>query len=133
MADSSVVPAALIPLFVLLGFPLLWFLVTHLLMRLAGLSRGVNPSSLGSLVESYGSGSARINGINFSGCMIVERYQRGYLLRLWWIFGGGMRVVPSVDIESISQERYFFRDSVVIKLRKGSQIRLYGQFVKKFS
>jgi len=124
-------------LMILLGFPVvflaIWFLVTRLLMKIAGLSRAVDLSSLGPLVESYGTGSAVINGVSFRNCMVVERYQRGYLLRQWRIFGGGMRALPLVDIESIVREPYFFFDSVVIRLRQGRPIRLYGRLVEKFS
>ncbi len=125
MSDSLLIP--LIIAIFCVGFPLLWFLVTRLVMALAGLSRNVDASSLGEFVAFRGTGSARIGGMNFSGVLTLDRYENGYLFSLPWIFGSGKLVLLDDEIKTVSSPGGSFARSSVIERTDGRGIRLFGQ------
>lgn len=111
----------------LVVFPLMWFLITRLLMKIAGMQRNVDTSVLGARVKSFGTGSARIRGINFSNALIVDRHEHGYFMRVWKILGGGQMAVPDSEIVSVSRSRTFFVMSTLMTLRNGRSIRFFGR------
>lgn len=112
----------------------MWFGVSKLVMAVAGMTKQPDISGLGKLVENYGIGSIRIKGININNCLYVYRYERGYLIQLWKIFGGGKRVILDSDIRSVSERPkvLMFRSSLVV-LKDGSSIRFSGQVAKRIA
>ena len=112
-------------------FPLMWFLITRMIMKIAGLSQNVDVTPLGEMVESIGTGSARIRFINLSKCLTVDRYEHGYLLRVWKLAGGGKKVILDNDIVSVSDTSVFFMKAVLMKLSNGQSIRFFGPLGKK--
>ena len=108
-----------------------WWFIVRTLGSLAGLSKDADLSPLGEFVESYGIGSVRIGLINYNNCMNVDRYQNGYLLGVWKIFGGGKRVILFNDIVSVTERSYFlFMRQLVMELTSGKRIRFYGKFAR---
>lgn len=130
MSDSTLIP--LIILAFLIIFPLMWFGIISLIMVVAGMSRKVDLIPLGEKLGELGTGSARIRGMNFSNCLIVDRYENGYLLRLWKIFGGGKMVIPDDEIVDISERSAIIGRSVVMELRDGRSIRFFGHLADRF-
>gem|GEM_PF-2668247 len=113
-------------------FPLLWWLVTRFLKKSAGMDQAIDTALLGQKVASYGTGSARINGINHNHCVELIRYQQGYLFKVAGLFGGGQRVVLDQDIQSIESKRYFvLAKQLVLRLHDGTKISLYGRLAKR--
>lgn len=115
----------------LVVFPLMWFLITRMIMKIAGLSRNVDVAPLGDMVGSVGTGSARIRFINLSNCLTVDRYEHGYLLRVWKLVGGGKKVILDSDIKSVSDTSALFVKSVLMELSNGQSIRFFGHLGKK--
>ena len=112
-------------------FPLLWWLVTQYLKKSAGMDQVIDTTLLGNKVASYGTGSARINGINHNHCVELIRYQHGYLFTVAGLFGGGQRVVLDQDIVSAESRRYFvLAKQMVLRLQDGSKISLYGRLAQ---
>ena len=123
-------------LIIIIAFPILflgmWLLITRTLMSLAGFSKDIDFESLGALVKPYGTGSVRIGLISFNNCVVVDRYEAGYLLRLWKIVGGGKRVILFSQITTIVERPYLlFMTSRVFELTKGKRMRFYGSVAKK--
>jgi len=96
------------------------------------MDQAIDTALLGQKVASYGTGSARINGINHNHCVELIRYQQGYLFKVAGLFGGGQRVVLDQDIQSIESKRYFvLAKQLVLRLHDGTKISLYGRLAKR--
>lgn len=124
MPDHAILPS-LIALG--LGFPLFWVVICLSLMKMGGFSRSADLSDLGAFVASYGTGSGRINGIGLNRCLVVDRYEVGFVVRLWWIFGGGKLVVRDADIVGITSERRWWLEVARLHLRDGTEYDLFGR------
>ena len=124
MSDATLIPLIVIAFLII--FPLMWFAVVRLIMAIAGMSRRVDIGLLGEKLGELGTGSARIRGMNFSNCLMVDRYENGYLLRLWKIFGGGQKVILDDDIVEISEGSAVISRSITVALRDGRSIRFFG-------
>ena len=97
----------------------------------AGVSKEIDLSSLGTLIEPYGTCSARIGEVSFSNCIVVDRHRNGYLLRVWRIFGGGSRVILWDDIVSTTHQHNAFSKSTALELKDGESVRFYGYVAKR--
>lgn len=125
MSDAFLIPLIIIAF--LIVFPLMWFAIVMLVMKVAGMSRMVDTSPIGQKVSTLGTGSARIRGMNFGSTLRVDRHERGYLMSLPKIFGAGKLVVADEDIVAITKRGQTFGRSTVIELRSGRSIRLFGR------
>ena len=112
-------------------FPLIWVCACAMIMKMGGLRRTVDTSVLGMFVDAYGNGSGWIDGVSLRNCLMVDRYQHGYLLRTWAIFGGGKRVVRDEDIAGVTIRTGFLRGAATIELVGGGRIVLYGRPAKR--
>ena len=131
MSDELIVPL-IIGAFAI-GFPMFWFLITRTLMRVAGMTRDVDTGPIGRMLESYGTGSARIRGVNYSGILSVDRHERGYLLRVSWIFGGGGMTIADEDIIAVNEHGAGMIRSLLLSLANGRSIRFFGNLADKIS
>ena len=115
-------------------FPLLWWVVTRLLKKAAGMDRGNGIDTLGELLEDLGTGSARINGINHNHCLRLARYASGYVFATAPMMGGGQLVVRHDEIQSVEAGKVLWLfNRVIIRTSFGSKITLYGQLARRFS
>ncbi len=131
MSDEQLIPL-IIGAFAI-GFPLLWFFVTRLLMKVAGMTRDVDAGPVGRWLEAYGTGSARIRGVSYNGVLSVDRHERGYLLRVTWIFGGGGMTIADEEIVSVNQHGAGMIRSLLLSLANGRSIRFFGKLADKIS
>ena len=127
MSDALLVPLIIVAF--LIVFPLMWFAIVTLTMKVAGMSRTVDTTPIGEKITTLGTGSARIRGMNFGSTLTVDRYERGYLLRIPKIFGGGKMVVPDEEIVGVRPGRGIGRQAVM-ELRSGRTIRFFGKLAK---
>lgn len=99
----------------LLAFAAMWIGVLSVLNSVAKLTRGLR-ALRGEPLRSSGWGSATINGVNGNGCVKIDEYGDGYLVRLMPIFGGGGLFLPrgSIDPDSASHGRGSFRRSITL-------------------
>lgn len=120
----------IVAMFVLV-FPLLWIIITKSLKKASGMQTDADIRPLGQLLESFGTGSARIAGINHNHCVELSRYENGYLFSVSGLMGGGQRVVLLSEINNMVVKRYFwFARKAVLRLHSGTKITLYGRLVK---
>ncbi len=125
MSDTLLIPLIIIAFLII--FPLMWFAIVTLTMKMAGMSRRVDTSPIGQKISTLGTGSARIRGMNFGSTLRVDRHEHGYLMSLPKIFGAGKLVVADEEIVAITKRGQSFGRSTVIELRNGRSIRLFGR------
>jgi hypothetical protein len=132
MSQSMLITSIVLAFLVL--FPLLWWLVTRVLKKAAGMDQQAGIGQLGVLISDFGTGSARINGINHNHCLQLSRYEGGYVFATSPLMGGGQMVVKNDEIQSVEQrKRLWLFNQVVIRTSFGSKITLYGSLARKFS
>lgn len=75
------------------SFAGIWFLVTRLLRALAGMTRELDVAT-GRLLRASAWGSGSVNGVRARGCLRLTEYERGWVVRLSWLFGNGKLWLP---------------------------------------
>ncbi len=70
-----------------------WLLITGLLRKVAGMSRGLNVDT-GRLLRESPWGSGSVNGVRARRCLRVAEYESGWIVRIAEVFGGGKLWLP---------------------------------------
>jgi hypothetical protein len=98
------------------------------------MDREAGIDTLGPLVADYGTGSARINGINHNHTLRLSHHQDGYVFATSALMGGGQLVVRHDEINSVEASKVLCLFSqVVIKTSFDSTITLYGRLARVFA
>lgn len=70
-----------------------WLLITGLLRKMAGMTRELNADT-GTLLRESPWGSGSVNGVRARGCLRVAEYERGWVVRIAALLGGGKLWLP---------------------------------------
>src|SRR5215475_13547710 len=76
-----------------LAFVVLWLIVMTVVRHALGMSVGLS-RPLGVPLRSSSWGSASINAATFRGCIKVQEYGDGFIVRTMWLFGNGEIWLP---------------------------------------
>jgi len=98
---------------------------------MAGLQKNIDRSAFGMLIRETGYGSARINWINFNGCIKILFYQNGMMLKVMPIFGGFEKWIPNGFCEIEKRSGSWFGKTAMIR-GKDFKIALYGKLASEF-
>lgn len=71
----------------------IWFLVTTLIRRMAGMTRELDADT-GRLLRESSWGSGYVNGVRARNCLRVAEYEKGWLVQIVWLLGGGKLWMP---------------------------------------
>lgn len=87
----------------------IWFLVMHILMGKSQMTKVLDVET-GALLATSRWGNGTINGVFFNNSLKVLSYEKGYELRVIWIFGGARLWLPTVGMKvSLKQKSSFIR------------------------
>ena len=76
---------------------IVWLIVTSVVRNLAGMSTGLS-RSLGDPLRSSSWGSASINATGFRGCIQMQEYTTGFILRTNRLLGNGEVWLPRANL-----------------------------------
>jgi hypothetical protein len=106
---------------------IVWLIVTSVVRKLAGMSTGLS-RNLGDPLRSSSWGSASINAAGFRGCIRVQEYTTGFILRTMWLLGNGEVWLPRSDLYMGDTEPGGWLRSRSRSLSCGGyEIKLYGR------
>ena len=74
-------------------FLCVWFLVTTLIRKMAGMTTELDVDT-GMLLRESSWGSGYVNGVRARNCLRVAEYEKGWLVRIAWLLGGGKLWLP---------------------------------------
>jgi hypothetical protein len=122
----------IVPIIFLVTFPLIWFLIITLLRTKAKMTRHLD-INLGTLLKTSSWGSAVINGMSARNSLRVKEYDKGYVLEIMWLLGGGKLWLAKdgLNIGEISKGSFFKPKKLELN-NKDNHIILYGNLIKAF-
>lgn len=71
----------------------IWFLVTALIRKMAGMTRELDADT-GRFFRESSWGSGYVNGARMRNCLRVAEYENGWLVQIAWLLGGGKLWMP---------------------------------------
>ncbi len=121
-----------IPIIFLVTFPLIWFLIITMLKTKAKMTRHLNVS-LGQVLSKSSWGSGVINGMSARNSLRVKEYEKGHVLEIIWLLGGGKLWLPKEDttIGELVEGSFFRPKSLQLKY-KSHKVTLYGKLINVF-
>lgn len=94
MSESPVLAIVLLSVFggavLFIG---IWFLVTTLICKMAGMTRELDADT-GMLLRESSWGSGYVNRVRARNCLRVAEYENGWLVQIAWLLGGGKLWLP---------------------------------------
>jgi hypothetical protein len=129
MEITGVLPILLISLVLM---PAFWWFIVNMLGKMAGMEKNIDRSAFGIMIKDTGYGSARINWVNFNGCIKILCYEKGYLFKAMPIFGGFEKWIPKGTYEVELGSGSWFGKPTVIR-SKDFKIALSGKLAREFS
>jgi len=76
----------------------MWIFVAFMLRSISGMNKKLD-IEMGEYIRKSPWGSGSINGMSASGCLIVVKYQNGWLFRIMLVFGGGKLWIPDDNMK----------------------------------
>lgn len=114
-------------------FIAIWLLVTGLIRMMAGMSRKLNVET-GMLLRESAWGSGYVNGVRARNCLRVAEYEKGWIVRIAWIFGNGKLWLPkSRVIISEPQSGGVFSQEYRTIVCGDDEVRLSGSLAELFN
>jgi hypothetical protein len=105
----------------------MWLVVARFLRSMSGMTDQLEVDP-GPQLRSSGWGSASINGVTASNCAKIQEYQDGFVVRMMWIFGGGVLWLPKAFLRvSEKRPRRFIVPRSRILISGMNQVILYGK------
>ena len=104
----------------------IWLLVTGLIRTMAGMTRKLDVDT-GMLLRESSWGSGYVNRVRARGCLRVAEYERGWIVRIPWLLGGGKLWLPKsgARISRAPADRFFSPEGRAIECGT-DRVRLYG-------
>ena len=113
----------------------MWFLVISTLRTKSGMTKEDIGEASGPILSDSGWGSAKINGVSANNCVKLIEYERGYLLKMMFIFGDGKLWIPKGEyiVEETKPKRLFLSPEIKTISWQNNSVKLYGKLSRSIA
>jgi hypothetical protein len=106
-------------------FIVIWFLVTALIRKMAGMTRELDGDT-GMILRESSWGSGYVNGVRARNCLRVAEYENGWVVRIAWLLGGGKLWLPKSGARIQPERGGFFSTKCSAIVCGENHVRLSG-------
>ena len=103
----------------------IWFLVTALIRKMAGMTRELDADT-GMFLRESSWGSGYVNGVRARNCLRVAEYENGWVVRIAWLLGGGKLWLPKREAKIQPETGGVFSTKFTVIVCGKDKVRLSG-------